>query len=64
VARLQGLFQEVFPGVYALVGVTPSDTDKIGCDGLYVQAVIVTDPARFENFCHWRGVMPFSFSVN
>lgn len=52
------------PGIIVAITGKPTPLDPEGMDGLYVEAVIVIDLARFNLFLNWNGEYFPSFSIN
>jgi len=52
------------PGLVLSIVGHPTELDPKGCDGLYVEAVFITDLNKFDLFLHWTSRQFYSFSLN
>jgi len=52
------------PGVWVHLVPYPTLKDQVGCDGLYVYAVIIADAKKFQGYCDGIGKTWYKFSDN
>jgi len=49
--------------VLSIVG-HPTELDPRGCDGLYIEAVFITDLEKFDRYLHWTARQFYTYSLN